>query len=252
MRSNLLDSDLLNFIVEQGYAPGDQLPPLSELSERLEINIGKLREQLEVARTLGLVEVRPRTGIRLKPYEFLPAIRLSVLFALALQRDQFMAFTELRNHIEAAFWFEACETLSQADLDALQDLINRAFAKLNRGEFIEIPHLEHRKFHMGIFAHIDNPFVKGLLEAYWEAYEAVELNTYSDLHYWQEAWNYHQKILDHIARREFQEALEAFIAHTRLFRHRNPHPNVNGVQANGVAAQPTQTPPTTAIRPSPK
>lgn len=239
MLSKRLDSDLLNYIVEQDLKPGDQLPALSDLSQILKINIGKLREQLEVARTLGLVEVRPRTGIRLKQYDFLPAIRLSVLFALALQRDQFMAFTELRNHIEAAFWHEACESLTEADIAALKELVSRAFAKLNRGEFIEIPHVEHRKFHMGIFAHVDNPFVKGLLEAYWEAYEAVELNTYSELEYWQEAWNYHQKIIDHIARREFDDALAAFIAHTRLFRHRKPSPN--GAAPRSVPAEAPQT-----------
>src|SRR6266852_3840610 len=86
-----LDSELLNYIVSHHLQPGDQLPALADLSQELNINVGKLREQLEVARSMGLVEVRPRTGIRIKEYEFLPALRLSLLYALALNKSDFEA-----------------------------------------------------------------------------------------------------------------------------------------------------------------
>lgn len=216
-----LDSALLNYIVEHNLQPGDQLPALTELSAQLNINVGKLREQLEVARALGLVDVRPRTGIRFREYDFLPALRLSLLVALALDKRHFIALTELRNHLEVAFWHEAVARLTDSDKAALRELCQRAWQKLNNQPFIQIPHQEHRKFHMGIFAHLDNPFVKGLLEAYWEAYEAVELNTYADLAYWQEAWTYHEKILQHILENDPDAALQAFIEHTQLLRHRN-------------------------------
>src|SRR5690349_23822700 len=106
-----LDSDFLNYIVQHDIQPGGQLPALTELSQKLDINVGKLREQLEVARSLGLVEVKTRTGIRVKDYDFLPAIRLSLLYALAKDRSYLEAFTELRNHVEAAFLQEAAELL---------------------------------------------------------------------------------------------------------------------------------------------
>src|SRR5258708_21152424 len=216
-----LDSDLLNYIVDHHLKPGDQLPALTELSQELEINVGKLREQLEVARSLGLVEVRTRTGIRIKDLDFLPAIRLSLLFALALDKSHFEEFTELRNHIEVAFWHEAVAQLTAADKTHLRRLVDAAWEKLNHETLIQIPHAEHRAFHLHIFTHLDNPFVKGLLEAYWEAYEAVELNTYADLHYWQEAWTYHERILNCICEGDFEAARVPFIEHTRLLRHRN-------------------------------
>jgi len=215
-----LDSDLLNYIVDNRCREGHQLPSLNDLSDQLGINVGKLREQLEVARSLGLVEVRPRTGIRVKAYDFLPAIRLSLLFALALDKSHFETFTELRNHLEVAFWNEAVEQLTDEDKAYLRTLLDAAWAKLRNIQFIQIPHQEHRQFHLGIFAHLDNPFVMGLLEAYWEAYEAVEMNTYADLKYWQEAWSYHEKILDNIVSGDYEAAKQAFIDHTRLLRHR--------------------------------
>ncbi len=215
-----LDSDLLKYIVDHHLQPGDQLPALTDLSQELDINVGKLREQLEVARSMGVVEVRPRTGIRVKELDFLPAIRLSLLFTLAMDKSRFEAFTALRNHTEVSFWHEAVAQLTDADKDELRRLVEAAWDKLNSPTMIQIPHAEHRRFHMKIFCHLQNPFVQGLLEAYWEGYEAVELDTYADLHYWQEAWKYHERILDCICDGDFNAAQEAFIEHTRLLRHR--------------------------------
>src|SRR5258708_26914494 len=94
-----LDSDLLDYMVDHHVQPDSQLPALTDLSDELNINVGKLREQLEVARALGLVDVRPRTGIRCKEYDFLPAIRISLLYALAMDKTRFDQFTDLRNHV---------------------------------------------------------------------------------------------------------------------------------------------------------
>jgi len=55
MLRNLDESDLLAFIIDRRLQAGDRLPPLEELSAELQISISKLREQLEVARVLGLV-----------------------------------------------------------------------------------------------------------------------------------------------------------------------------------------------------
>ena len=90
-----LDSALLRYIVANGFKPGDRLPALDDLSSELRISVGKLREQLEVARSLGLVDVRTRSGIRLEEYTFLPAVRFSVLYALALDPSKFDAFNIL-------------------------------------------------------------------------------------------------------------------------------------------------------------
>ena len=140
-----LDSDFLNYIVAHHLRAGEQLPALTELSHELDINVGKLREQLEVARSLGLVEVRPRTGIRVKDYDFLPAIRLSLLFALALDKSHFEAFTELRNHVEFAFFHEAAGSLGEEDKLRLRVLVDSAWDKLNHATLIQIPHAEHRE-----------------------------------------------------------------------------------------------------------
>ena len=161
-------SEFLRYLAQHEEINGQGLPALKELSRELGVSIASLREQLEVARALGLVEVRPRTGTKRLPYSFTPAVRQSLRYALALDNGHFQNFSELRNHIEGAYWHEAVQLLTEEDKEELQDLLVRAKEKLN-GESIQIPHEEHRKLHMVIYQRLENPFVTGLLEAYWEA-----------------------------------------------------------------------------------
>jgi DNA-binding FadR family transcriptional regulator len=197
----------------------DQLPSLNDISKELNVSVARLREQLEVAEALGLVEVRPRTGIRRLPYTFSPAVSQSLSYAIQLDRQHFEAFADLRNHIEASFWFQAVQKLTEADHQYLQALIQQAWKKL-RGSPIVIPHQEHRQLHLRIFSRLENPFVAGLLEAYWDAYEAVGLNVFADYNYLQQVWRYHQQMVDAICDRDYQKGYQALVEHKDLIYHR--------------------------------
>src|SRR5512138_1500481 len=117
------------------------LPPLKDLSEELGLSIASLREQLEVARALGLVEVKPRLGTRRREYSFTPAVRQSLGYALALNDEYFRKYSELRNHVESAFWYEAVEKLTAEDKQELQSLVKQALQKLHRTP-VQVPHEE--------------------------------------------------------------------------------------------------------------
>lgn len=212
------DSDLLNFIAEHAHTlPDKKLPSLDELSDRLKISTGKLREQLEVARAMGIVEVRPRTGIRLTEYAFGPAVKFSLLYALSLDHTVFDSFSELRNHVEFGFFHEAVAKLTEADCAHLKALVQHAWDKLE-GDPIRIPHAEHRDLHLTIFSRLNNPFVRGLLEAYWDAYEAEGLSVFSDYDYLHEVWQYHEGIVTAIINGDQDEAYRLLVQHTKLIQ----------------------------------
>lgn len=195
------------------------LPALTDLSRELGISVASLREQLEVARALGLVEVRPRTGIRRLPYSFLPAVRQSLAYAMSLDPSNFEAFADLRKNVEAAYWKEAAQKLTSADYDKLKALLENAWRKLN-GASIQIPHEEHKQLHLMIYSRLDNPFVRGILEAYWEAYEAIGLNVFTDYNYLQEVWRYHQRMVDAICEQNYEAGYQVMLDHTDLLYHR--------------------------------
>jgi DNA-binding FadR family transcriptional regulator len=196
------------------------LPSLKQLSVKLGVSLASLREQLEVARALGLIEIKPRLGMKRREYSFTPAINQSLGYALALSNEHFRKYAELRNHIESAFWHEAAQKLTEEDQQELQSLVARAWEKL-RGTPIRVPHEEHRDLHLKIYSRLENPFVTGILEAYWEAYEAVGLNVFAGgYEYLEEVWRYHQKMVEAICNGNFEAGYEALVHHTDLLYHR--------------------------------
>jgi DNA-binding FadR family transcriptional regulator len=212
-------SEFLRYLASHPEAE-NSLPSLSELSRELGISVAGLREQLEVARALGLVEVRPRTGTRRLAYSFAPAVKQSLAYALALNQSHFEKYSELRNHVETAYWDEAVALLTDDDKRELQNIITHAFDKL-RGNPIQVPHEEHRRLHLLIYSRLNNPFVTGLLEAYWVAYESVGLNMYAGgMDYLEKVWGYHKTMVQSICNGNYAAGRKALVTHIDLFAHR--------------------------------
>ncbi len=191
------------------------IPALDILSQELDINRAALREQVAVARALGLVSVKPRTGTRQLPYTFTPAIEQSLGYAILSSRVYFEKYSDLRTHVESAYFHQAVKNLTSEDIQALKDLVESAWEKL-RGDPAKIPHEEHRKLHLLMYKRIDNIFVTGILEAYWEAYEAIDLNIFTDYTYLTQVWEFHTKIIESIARGEYDAAHQLLMEHTEL------------------------------------
>lgn len=208
-------SEFMRYLASHTQLSDESLPPITALSDELGVSVSSLREQLEVARALGLVEVRPRTGIRRLPFTFLPAVRQSLGYAMALDQNNFEMFADLRQNIEASYWYEAVEKLTDNDHVFLGELVQRAWRKLD-GRPIQIPHDEHKQLHLAIYSRLNNPFVSGILEAYWESYEAIGLNVFTDYNHLRGVWQYHEKMVKAIQTRDFDAGYRALVEHTDL------------------------------------
>lgn len=211
---NLL-SKFMNFLAGKTAAGCETLPSLSALSEELGMSVSSLREELQVARAMGLVEVKPRVGIKCLPYSFSPAVLNSLAYAVSLDREYFRKFSDLRNHVEASYWYQAVSSLTEEDIQALQEIIRSAQEKLSEDP-IQIPHKEHRELHLTIYNRLENPFVLGVLESYWDIYEAVGYSVYEDRKYLERVWLYHQQMVEAIAQADYLSGYQALIAHMDL------------------------------------
>jgi DNA-binding FadR family transcriptional regulator len=189
------NSEFLNYLHQFSPKEVEKLPSLKDLSQKLGISISTLREQLEVAKALGLVDVRPRLGIRPQPYSFTPAVDASLCYAIEQDRSHFEDFVDLRRHLELAYFPQALDLLQEEDHRELRRLVDSAWEKL-RGKPARIPHQEHRQLHLTFYRRLENIFVIGLLEAYWDAYEAVGLNVYTDFEYLEQVWIYHEQLVE--------------------------------------------------------
>jgi len=214
-RPTLELSEFLRYLAAHNEAENGGFPSLPDLSTELGISVASLREQLEVARALGLVEVKPRVGIRRLPFSFLPAVRQSLSYALSLDEQYFQIYADLRKHIESAYWHEAVKALTKEDHAQLQAIIDRAWAKL-KGAPVQIPHEEHKRLHLTIYRRLNSTFVNGILEAYWEAYEAIGLNVFTDYTYLREVWQFHEKMVSSIRAGDYDEGYRALMEHADL------------------------------------
>lgn len=211
----------LEYLSRHQKREDSRLPPLSEICKITKTSNPTLREQLEVARAFGFVEVKTKTGIRKNRYRFSPAVTASLSYAVKEDSRMFDKYADLRKHIESAYFEEAAALLEEYDINRLKELIVEARNKLTYRP-LEIPFFEHRDFHMLMYSRLDNPFVTGLLEAYWLMYEETGLNRYTDLEYQMRVWNYHEKIVEAIQQGEISSSKKALLEHMILLKQRTP------------------------------
>lgn len=218
--NNQLKFELLDYLssrFQKNNHSNYEVPSLKEISHEQGVSIAKLREQLSVARSYGFVDVQPKTGIKMLPYSFAPAVKNSLSFALSLDRSYFDDFSDLRKFVEANFWFEAVSKLDEDDFNYLQELVDRAWEKLESSP-PRLPHQEHRDLHLRIYGKIENVFVLGLLEAYWDAYEQVGLNRYTELSHLKSVWEYHRKIVKALQQGNVEEGYQMLLEHMDLLK----------------------------------
>ncbi len=221
-------SPFLQYLASKKNKEGCRLPSLTELSKETNTSISILREQLEVARAFGFVEVKPKTGIRKNTYRFTPAVTASLGYAVREDRNLFDLYADLRKHIESAYFEEAAALLTKEDVDSLYNLVETARNKF-KNKPVEIPFHEHRDFHLLMYSRLNNVFVTGLLEAYWQMYEDAGLNRYTDMDYQIRVWDYHEKIVETIQNGAFSNSKKTLLEHMFLI---NQRPVDNGSQSN--------------------
>jgi DNA-binding FadR family transcriptional regulator len=219
-----LDSEVLQYIVKERLQTVDgeelnKLPSLGELAAKMRVSRGKLREELIAAQAFGVVEMRPGDGTYVRPFDFYEPIRTMVLYGIAADKRSFDAYYKLRAQIEICFWSEAVCALTEEDHARLYRVLDAAEAKLNANP-VEIPHEEHRELHLAMYSRLENPFVLGLIAAYWDAYEAVGLHRYYDLSYFTRMWDWHREMVDAIVAGEFERGKEILIRHFTLLEDR--------------------------------
>ncbi len=209
----------LDYLIERSQSDNNSSLSIEQVSGELSISTARVRELLELAKAIGLVDIQPRKGIQILPYKFSPAVRKSLYAAVRYKQEYFEQFSHLRNQIEKSYFLDAVLQLSADQKRDVTDISQRALDMLNKSK-PRIPHEEHRRFHMTIYKELDNVFVIGILEAFWDLYEVVGLNLYEDLDYLINVWNYHQEIAEKINSANYKKAHAVLVEHMELIHKR--------------------------------
>lgn len=196
---------------------GKTIPSIAQLSEDLGLSTAAVREQLEVARQLELVDIKTKTGIQTRPFSLSPALCLISRYGMDIQPELIWEITSIRQHLELSYWQEAVVRLSHKDVEHLAEVIDLAMKKIQENPVV-LPLEEHSEFHLSIYRPLNNSFLNGVLETYWQLSQEAEYRMYSDQVYLENVWAYHQKIQQAIATKEYDVGYQALMTHFELVR----------------------------------
>jgi DNA-binding FadR family transcriptional regulator len=212
-------SELLKYLASLPESENFRIPPLSELSQTLGISVASLREQLEVARLLGIVDIKPKTGIKKTKYELKPALIASLTYGVEVNSRIFWQVADMRKHLEAAYFVEAAQMLSTSDKEELTALVKKAQQKL-RSIPSQLPNNEHRDFHLIMYRRLNNHLVYNILETYWDLYRLTGMDVYTDINYVDRVWQFHGRIVEHIKSGNYTQGMQILLEHMDLISQR--------------------------------
>jgi DNA-binding FadR family transcriptional regulator len=167
--------EIQGLIRRKGIPAGGRLPTEHALARRFGVGRPAVREALQVLKALGVVESRPRRGLRVLPFR--PEAHLdSMIPRIATEEDRAQLY-ELRCLLEPSVLRLAAGRAGEADLDALERPLRAPFppgrAAVREGLARDLA------FHEGLWRLSGNRFVwslRGLLLRYFAALETRTLS----------------------------------------------------------------------------
>lgn len=158
------------YVLTHGLEPGDPLPPEGQLAQDLGISRLSLREATKSLETLGVIQSVPGRGLFVSAFTF-DAILEQLPYSFGISGGSLAEVLQVREAIEGGLIVSLAELITESELTELDDLVNQMQQAHDRGEsFAEID----RKFHVRLFAPLDNGLVTGLLELFWDLFHKLE------------------------------------------------------------------------------
>lgn len=194
--------EIISLIAQKVYLDGQRLPSERTLSEKFKVSRGTLRDALKKLEELGIIEIKPGSGIYVKelnikkiPHHVVPKDYLHVSL------DD---ITFARLAIELPAIELACKNHSKRDIDKLETLIEKM--KKHIGNLAEYMKYD-MEFHRSIIQAGKN---KVLLVAFDAIYE---FHIYSQIFVMEGAIEHHRIILNNLKKGNIKLAKKYLIQH---------------------------------------
>jgi DNA-binding FadR family transcriptional regulator len=201
------------FIIDNGFRPGDPLPTETELARTLGISRGSLREAMKSLQTLGVVETRHGFGTFVGRFSFDPLIdglTFQILVARETMPRAIRELLDLRQVLESGLMPRVTELATPAQIEELDCLVRQMEESAARGE--PFPEAD-RDFHQVLYGPLGNDLVIQLLQAFWDIFYAVGQEPSRRTILLRETAEEHRAILAAISASRGAEAAAAMSAH---------------------------------------
>jgi DNA-binding FadR family transcriptional regulator len=213
LRSQALQTRIMELILERGLDVGDSLPTESELSVELGVGRNTVRESLKVLQALGVIEIRHGFGMFVAPNNFSALVSgLTFRGRLSLRHkgEEAMELIDVRQALESGLIGSAIDLLTDDHLAAMRSAMQGMQDAAGRNELL----VEHdAEFHRRLYAPLNNELLINLMDVFWQVYRQIHEALGSGPVNLEEQVQMHWDIYDAVAARDKALASE------RLQRH---------------------------------
>lgn len=144
-------TDLVAFIRQRGYEPGERLPSERDLTNRFAVGRGVVREALTVLEASRYLVRRPNSGVYLSSMSDQVSLETLVLYSkleIPMDRRTIVECMEVRKILELQAIRLAAERRTVSDLVALNHILSQSQAAIEEGRSISDLDFD---FHIAIF-----------------------------------------------------------------------------------------------------
>jgi DNA-binding FadR family transcriptional regulator len=190
-RSELVEHQLRDFILNNKLVPGHRLPSESELSNNLGVSRTAIREGLKSLEAVGVINAHQGKGRFVGKFDS-GAMADNLAISLTIDRPSLQDILEIRKALETGFLSQAASLLQEEDFVALERLVRRMNLKVRESTtFLQ----EDMEFHRILFSKLNNRVLLNILEIFWKLFRQVEEGTGHTPEQLKEAVHQHQVIV---------------------------------------------------------
>lgn len=158
------------FILDQGLAPGDALPPETQLAQKLGVGRSSVREAIKALESLGIVEVRHGDGLYVREYNFASFLE-ALDYGVSFDTNTLADLTQIRRLLEGATIEDAVACIDENGLARLEAILESWQERIAAGE----PHVElDEAFHRVLYGALNNQALLKLLEVFWLTFRNLD------------------------------------------------------------------------------
>jgi DNA-binding FadR family transcriptional regulator len=169
----VLQTRIMDLILERGLDVGDALPTEAELSAVLGVGRNTVRETLKVLQALGVVEIRHGFGMFVAPNNF-SALTDGLAFrgrlSLRHRGEEAMELIDVRQALESGLIGSAIDLMTRKHLDDIRGTLERMEAAAAAGE--PLAELD-AEFHRSLYAPLNNELLINLMDVFWNVYRQI-------------------------------------------------------------------------------
>lgn len=157
---------LKDYVVENGFKPGDALPAESELARQLGVSRTSVREAVKALETIGILESRRGSGVYVGSFSFDPLVE-ALPYGLMPDTNAIAELLDVRCTLEVALVERAIARRTPEQLAALRANLERFRARAEAGGPLDV---EDREFHKLLAMNLGNRVLTGLIDVFWRTY----------------------------------------------------------------------------------